>query len=481
MPSAVLRAQRAEIAHPGCAPLLSGLEFDLPAGWTGIVGPNGAGKTTLLRLLARELPATGGAVVSRGRVAICAQAVDDPPAEARELDTSWERAAVRLRDGFELAPLERWETLSPGERKRWQVAAALYAEPEVLLLDEPTNHLDPGARALLVRALGSFRGIGAIVSHDRALLDALTSATLRVASGTALLYPGPYSAARPLWEAALDARRAMRDAAHRKAGALRARLADARRAQQGASARKSAGARMKDKHDSDAREIGARNRIDMAEARHGRTIATVRRAHEAAEDAASALAFPELEVGDIFARYEPCPRPWVMPGVRREDRVWISGPNGSGKTTLLRAMLDASDLPRERVLYLPQNVTQEDGREILDDARALPRDEKGRVMQVVALLGVDPDALLRSPSPSPGEARKLLLALGLTQSAWVLALDEPTNHLDLPSVARIEAALQEYPGALLLITHDERLARALTVREVACGGVEPARAPIARN
>jgi len=83
-------------------------------------------------------------------------------------------------------------------------------------------------------------------------------------------------------------------------------------------------------------------------------------------------------------------------------------------------------------------------------------------MNVVAALGVDPGILLASREPSPGEARKLALALGLAREAWLLVLDEPTNPLDLPSISRLEAALGDYPGALLVVTHDETLAERVT-------------------
>src|SRR5690606_36791624 len=108
-----------------------------------------------------------------------------------------------------------------------------------------------------------------------------------------------------------------------------------------------------------------------------------------------------------------------------------------------------------------QELDETARRWILDELRALPPAERGRALSLVAALGVDPGRLLASALPSPGEARKVLLASGLGRGVWLVALDEPTNHLDLPSIERLEAALGASPGALLLVTLDERFARAL--------------------
>src|ERR1700689_5973892 len=107
---------------------------------------------------------------------------------ARETDGVARRIHGELR--LDPAALVRWPTLSPGERKRWQVGAALGSDPAVLMLDEPTDHLDVEARELLLAGLERFRGVGIIVSHDRALLDRITSYTVRVNDGAARIWRG---------------------------------------------------------------------------------------------------------------------------------------------------------------------------------------------------------------------------------------------------------------------------------------------------
>jgi ATPase subunit of ABC transporter with duplicated ATPase domains len=483
-----VRLDRISFAH-GPVRVLERASARLGPGFTGLVGENGAGKTTVLRLVAGELAPDEGTIrvePAGARVALCAQEVDAPGAAVGELAASHEAEACRLCGLLRLEParLAAWASLSPGERKRWQLGAALADAPDVLLLDEPTNHLDAEARGWLAAALGTFRGVGLLVSHDRALLEEVTSATLRVAHGALDAFPGPYPAARAAWDGARRSAEEARDAAQEERRRVARRLADARRERDAATAARSTRHRMRSRHDSDARTLGADTKAAWAESALGRRVAGARREAERALLDETDTALPEhWSAREVTLGGERAPRPLlatidvptldaggrpVLRDVRltlgREDRVRVAGANGAGKSTLLRALVAAARLPPERLPLIPQDATEEDRSRVAAEVRALPASERGRVLALVAALGSDPARVLASQRPSPGEARKLLLAAAMGGRAWGLVLDEPTNHLDLPTVERLEAALAAWPGALLLVTHDERLGRACTTK-----------------
>jgi ATPase subunit of ABC transporter with duplicated ATPase domains len=467
--------------------VLTEVSLSLSVGWYGIVGPNGSGKTTLLRILAGELavdPASLSRIPSDLATRYCPQRVSELNSSIRSFAASNDRNARRLFGKLALTPadLARWPSLSPGERKRWQVAAALADAPGLLLLDEPTNHLDSEAKQLLFDMLNQYRGIGILVSHDRLLLDSLTTGTIKIrAGGLVCLYTGNYSVAREQWEMDEKQKREQRERLQAERRKLKRRLDTARRSREKAESGKSTAKRMKGMRDSDARSMGAKGRVAAAEQKLGREVEVLRRKLGDAENKVDRVRV-EKEIGrPVFVLEDAAPTPNLVTLrreeisragrilirdldviIRRDSRIHLKGANGSGKTTLIQELLKSSRLPEQRMLYLPQELSNrriEDNRHKVD---AMPGSEKGRLLQIVAALGVPPERMIASDRPSPGEARKLALAMGLSRQAWLLMLDEPTNHLDLPSIERLEQALTQYSCALLIVSHDERFTDSVT-------------------
>jgi ATPase subunit of ABC transporter with duplicated ATPase domains len=361
------------------------------------------------------------------------------------------------------------------------VGAALSSDPDVLILDEPTNHLDAEARSRLIPALQGFRGVGIVVSHDRTLLDALTTRTIRMERGEVRSWRGSYEAARAAWEREereeIDSYRKLQSEKKK----LRRRLTDARQKRAVAESRMRTSRRMKSAKDSDARGRFKTKRRRSAEAALGWETHKLRERLDRLAVRAKEFDFHKALGRSLKVDYVPSPVPRLMSleldelraggalllrevhvEVARESRVHVAGPNGAGKTTLLRLLMGSLRVPASRVLYLPQELSPPQELLLLEELRASAALEQGRVLSIVAALGVDPETLLASARPSPGEARKLALALGLARQVWALVLDEPTNHLDLPSVERVEAALDDHPGALVIATHDDAFAHSCT-------------------
>lgn len=477
-----LKFQHVSFTYPTAPrPLLEDVSVHFTPGWSGLVGANGTGKTTFLKLATGILEPDVGRIEIPPLVLYCPQRTEAMPEKLPALIQAGEKQANVIRDRLGLREdwPGRWETLSYGERKRAQIAVALWQAPDLLAVDEPTNHVDAEARRVLREALFAFPGVGLLVSHDRDLLDSLCGQCLYFEPPDVVVRPGGYS---PGTQVAADERKAVeKEYALKKKAFKKIRREAGRRRDLANQYHRKRSKKGLAKHDHDAKQKIDAARLSGKDIVGGKLLRQLDGRLARAQEAMNSvqvkkefelgiwlpgstsrrhvlLRYPpgELELGDGKTLQYP---PLV---IRPTDRIGVTGPNGAGKSTLLRGILPHLNVPSEHLTYVPQEIDLARSREILAEVLGLPKEKLGHLMTIISRLGSRPVRLLESTAPSPGETRKLLLALGMTLLPHIIVLDEPTNHMDLPSIECLEAALAGCPCALLLISHDRRFLEKLT-------------------
>ncbi len=463
-----------------------------------LVGRNGTGKSTVLKVIRGEVKAEAGEVVYQQGLRTASLAQDVPRTitgtvfdvvaegvgEQGGLLAAYHQVSRRL--GAEhsdalLAQLEDiqhrletaggWEMqqqvetiltrlrlpadaafagLSGGLKRRTLLGRALAGEPDLLLLDEPTNHLDIETIAWIEEFLLQFRGAILFVTHDRALLRKLATRIVDLDRGRLTSWPGMYETYLERKQALLDAEAVENAKFDKKLAAEEAWI------RQGIKARRTR----------NEGRVRALKELRKTRAARREKIGTTRMQVQEAERSGKLV----IEAQNAGFGYDGTPVITdLSTTILRGDRVGIIGPNGSGKTTLLRLLL--GDLAPQQgsvrhgtnleTVYLDQLRSQLDDEQTVMDNVAYGsdfvtiNDNRRHIIGYLQDFLFTPDRA-RSPVKvlSGGERNRLLLARLFTKPSNVLVLDEPTNDLDMETLELLEERLMDYPGTVLLVSHD---------------------------
>ena len=502
--------------------LLSDVDLTLHAGWrVGVVGRNGTGKSSLFAAVRHEIEADRGDldVPNRVRIASIAQEMPSLPdaaidfvlagdaavhdalqAEANAFaNEDWEAVAEahhRLEEvgGYDGAaragkllhglgfPAETHQravsTFSGGWRVRLNLARALMTPSDMLLLDEPTNHLDLDAVLWLEQWLLKYPGTLLLISHDREFLDNVTTHTLHLHGGKAKLYTGDYTS----FERQRSEQLRLQQITHEKAQAERAHL------QSFIDRFKASAAKAKQ----------AQSRVKRLAKMAG--TEAVRAEREVRIDFPQPLKLPNslLRLNHADCGYQAFPPQGgegaitilhdVGFGLEAGDRIGLLGPNGAGKSTLVKTLVGELPLLTGeryahgdlRIGYFAQHTVEAlvAGTSPIDHLRELspPNVPTQQFRDFLGKWSFPGDRAFESiDSFSGGERARLALALIAWKQPNVLLLDEPTNHLDLEMREALAEALSDFPGAIVLVSHDRHLIGLVsdTFWRVADGVVKP--------
>ena len=401
----------------------------------GLLGKNGSGKSTILRILAgMETPDSG--------------------------IVSFSPQDVRI--GFLPQIADPDLKLSSGQKTKKQLQQIISSKPDILLLDEPTNHLDLGGLAWLEKIVTSFPGPVLLISHDRYFLDQVVDRILEIEDGKLKSFSGNYSLYKENKKLQTEANARLYQEQQKRLN----KLEDRSRTIKNRTQQLEVSTTGTDHYVRRKAAKAARSAISM-EKRIQKEIdqSSVQKPEQNWE--LKALFKPKHECGQTILQIKSLNYKDILTDfsliIQKGQRIALTGPNGSGKTTLIKLILgqiipDGGEVSLGNgvvVGYLSQEHQElASDRIVLDELISdnIDRTESYKLLRRFLL----PPEKINQPVKllSSGEKAKLLLAKIMTSGANFIILDEPTNHLDIPSREAIEESLSNYPGTLLVVSHD---------------------------
>lgn len=462
-------------------------------GWTCVAGSNGCGKSTLLKLIAGLLIPDSGKISGDGvndasdsGIIYCPQETADIPENLYSVFWSDDNEVRRFFSMLHVTEemIDRYDSLSGGEKKRIQIACALADRPAVLLLDEPTNHLDEATVQMISNTLALFNGTGIMVSHDRTFTDSLCNRTVYLYNEARAFSGGRDCVVCEIYLCGLTKTLELRqqNASHNRGEWERLdskASAEKQRSQKLAEENERSKNRLAKKvinpkdHDAQAKIDVARisgkdrsigdakahldNQLARTEASRDAIKKSLKRKEGFSVESAGFAKPIVLEETEIFASEERDSYKLHLPRIviNPESKIALTGQNGTGKTLFIKHLiskLEKADRTQE-IMYLPQEIPASQEQQILAEFEALEDAERGAVLSTLYRLGSEPENLQQG-SVSPGELRKLMISLAVEKPLSLLILDEPTNHMDITSVLALENALASLSCALLVVSHD---------------------------